>query len=90
MSTEKGAVDNKPATINSVTRIPGSIGWGIERRHLVKENVLLTDDLSTNFPVAKEFVTSFDHHKTAKFSRMVGERAAVTDKKLGLDYEVYH
>lgn len=67
MSTEKGAMDNKPATLNSVTRIPGSIGWGIERKHLVKENVLLTDDMSAKFPIAKNHVTSFDKNKAAMF-----------------------
>ena len=67
MSTEKGAMDNKPATLNSVTRIPGSIGWGIERKHLVKENVLLTDDMSAKFPIAKNHVMSFDKNKAAMF-----------------------
>jgi len=63
-------MDNLPATLNSVTRIPGSIGWGIERKHLVKENVVLTDDTSATFPiVVKDHIAHFDKNKTAMFSR---------------------
>ena len=67
MNSEKKSVDQQPSVVNSVTRIPGQIGWGIERKHLWKDNVLLTDDLSTNFPVVKDHVTYFDKNKTANF-----------------------
>ena len=91
MDTEKGSVDNKPNCLNSVTRIPGQIGWGIERKHLRKENKMFTDDFPTeHFPIVKDHVVHFDKNKTAMFARTKGERAAVTDKKLGIDYDVYN
>jgi len=67
MDTEKSAVDNRPSVINSTTRIPGQIGWGIERKHLWKENKMLTDDMSAHFPIVKDHVTSFDKNKTGLF-----------------------
>lgn len=91
MDSEKPAVDNKPSVMNSMTRIPGQIGWGIERKHLWKDSKMLTDDMSASFPIiSKDHVTSFDKNRTAMFVRLTGDRAAVTDKKLGMDYDVYH
>ena len=34
MSPLKRSMDNKPLTMNSVTRVPGAVGWGVERPHL--------------------------------------------------------
>ena len=44
MSPEKPAIDNLPTTVGSVTRVPGQIGWGIERKHLRNHAKVLTDD----------------------------------------------
>ena len=90
MDPEKGSIDSKPSVMNSVTRIPGQIGWGIERKRLWKDNKMLTDDMSADFPIiSKDHVTYFDKNKTALYTRTMGERAEVTDKRLGIDYDVY-
>ena len=51
---------------------------------------MLTDDMSASFPISKDHVVHFDKNKTGLFQRTMGERAAVTDKKLGIDYDVYN
>ena len=87
MSPEKGSVDQKPSVQNSTTRIPGQVGWGIERSHLLLESKLITDDTSVpSYPIKKDHVADFDKNKTALFTRHHGERAAEIDKKLGVDY----
>ena len=51
---------------------------------------MITDDMSANFPIQKDHVVAFDKHKTAMFTRHHGERASEIDKKLGIDYNLYH
>ena len=52
MSPLKGGIDNKPTVVNSVTRVPGQIGWGIERSHLKAEAKIITDDMRVpNYPI---------------------------------------
>ena len=92
MSPEKPALDNKPVTMNSVSRIPGSIGWGIERQHLKAENKIICDDQinGTQFPIKKNHLIELDKNRTTMFPGFEGSRAAEIDKKLGIDYSVYH
>lgn len=71
-----------PVCQDSVTRIPGQIGWGVERKHLLKKNVIITDDLSAKFPIVKEHVTFFDKNNGQIFDRSKTIDRAPT--KLGL------
>ena len=84
-------MDNKPPCVNNATRIPGQIGWGIERKHLRNCSKLITDDMRvSSYPIKKEHIGSIDKNKTALFTRMNIERSADLDKKLGIDYNLYH
>ena len=77
--------------MNQKSRIPGSIGWGVDRSHLRAVSNIVTDDVSVDsFPIKKDHVLTFDKNKTALFTRYTGTRAALLDRKLGLDYDVYH
>lgn len=91
MSPEKAAVDNKPVCMSSVTRIPGQIGWGVERPHLKAQSRIITDDMRVpGWPITKEHLGVIDKNKTAQFTRYEGQRALDLDHRLGVDYELYH
>lgn len=91
MSPEKPAIDNLPTTVGSVTRVPGQIGWGIERKHLRNHAKVLTDDTRfAQYPVQKGHLGELDSNRTMKFTRMEGDRAQTIDKKLGIDYHLYN
>ena len=42
------------------------------------------------WPIKKDHVKVFDKNKQNMFTRAHGARAAEMDKKLGVDYDVYH
>lgn len=53
--------------------------------------MIVTDDTSVSaYPIVKNHVKAFDKNKTALFTRLHGERAAEIDRKLGIDYTLYH
>ena len=84
-------MDNQPTCDKAKTRVPGQIGWGVERKHLRAEHKIITDDMRVpKWPISKGHLAELDHHKTAQFTRYEGERAKEIDKKLGIDYSVYH
>ena len=67
------------------------MGWGIDKPHLNIESKLITDDHQvSSYPIQKEHVKAFDNNKTALFTRHHGARAAEMDKKMGVDYQLYH
>ena len=77
--------------MNAVTRVPGTIGWGIERKHLRAEHNIITDDTSVaTYPIKKGHLKDIDDFRTAQFTRFEGDRAAVLDAKLGADYNLYN
>ena len=91
MSPQKNAIDNQPTVIGKVTRVPGAVGWGIERKHLVAEHKIITDDMRVpSWPVDRLHLKELDNHTTAQFCRHDYDRAALTDKKLGVDYHMYN
>lgn len=91
MSPQKGAMDNKPTVVGKVTRVPGQIGWGIERKHLKAESKIITDDMRVpEYPIPKHHLAQLDNQTTAQFTRFDGDRAEVIDKKLGVFYDCYH
>ena len=90
MHPKKGAIDNKPTVVGKITRVPGAIGWGMERKHLVADHKIITDDMQCQWPVRKDHLGQLDSHKTAQFTRHDADRSAVTDKKLGIDYKLYN
>ena len=65
MSPEKDAMDNKPTVVGKVTRVPGALGWGIEREHLVAPHHIITDDMQAKWPVKMDHLRQLDNHKTA-------------------------
>ena len=84
-------MDNLPTTVGAITRVPGAVGWGIERPNLKDNPKILTDDTRVpSYPIHKGHLSELDHNKTALFTRHEGDRAAVIDKKLGVDYPLYH
>lgn len=90
MHPGKNAVDNMPTVMDKVTRIPGAIGWGMERKHLLAEHNIITDDMQCQWPIPKGHLRELDNHFTAQFTRYDGDRAATIDKKLGIDYSLYN
>ena len=38
-------MDNLPTTVGSVTRVPGALGWGVERPNLKDNPKIITDDM---------------------------------------------
>jgi len=91
MSPLKEGFDMQPTVVGSVTRIPGQIGWGVERKHLVKESKILTDDMRvSSYPIKKEHLQVLDANKTLQFTRYLGDRATTIDKKLGIDSNLYN
>jgi hypothetical protein len=90
MSPDKRSFAMMPGVINSVSVIPGSIGWGIERPHLVSDSKMIPiDTMIEDFPVKKEHVRKIDSNKNNRFPGSTGMRASVLDKKLGIDYQIY-
>ena len=90
MNPEKYSVDNQRECVNRTTRIPGAVGWGIERPQLQDHVKMLTDDTRVDsFPIPKDHVHVFDKNINNRFIRYHGARAAEVDKKLGVDYSVY-
>lgn len=75
----KRSIDNKPITMNSVTRIPGAVGWGIERPHLRAKHNIITDDTRAEFPISKNHLTELDFNRTMKFQQFEGDRALALD-----------
>ena len=74
-----------------MTRVPGQVGWGIERSHLLAESKLITDDMRVpSYPIQKDHVAAIDKNKNALFTRHHGERASEIDRKLGIDYQLYN
>ena len=52
---------------------------------------MITDDTRVPvWPIQKDHVKAWDKNKTAMFTRHHGERAAEVDRKLGIDYQLYH
>jgi len=91
MSPKKTAIDNKPTVVNSVTRVPGQVGWGIERKHLRARNVIITDDSRVaSYPIEKVHLREIDGFYTGHFTRYEGDRAAILDAKLGSDPKLYN
>lgn len=91
MDPMKKAFDNQPSRVGHATRIPGQIGWGIERNHLRASSNLIADDShGVEHPIPKHHLKSIDKHKTTLFTKLEGDRAHDLDRKLGLDYELYH
>ena len=80
MSPGKVAFDNKPGTMGRGTRIPGQIGWGIDRQHLKAQSNIITDDMQVaEYPVPKNYIQSIDRHKSALFTGFEGDRASTLD-----------
>ena len=42
------------------------------------------------YPVPKDYITSIDKQKAGLFTKFEGDRASTLDKKLGIDYNMYH
>ncbi len=52
---------------------------------------MITEDTrAVSYPINKEHVKLWDKNKTAQFVRHHGERSAVVDKRMGIDYDIYH
>ena len=91
MDPLKKSFDNKRAVIDFKPRIPGQIGWGLERKHLRAKSNIITDDMQVKeYPIPKHVIQGIDKHKTAKFTQYEGDRAQNLDKKLKVDYHMYH
>jgi hypothetical protein len=90
MSPDKKSFAMMPSVVDSVSVIPGSIGWGVERPHLVSDSKMIPiDTMIEEFPVNKEHVRKIDSNRNNRFPGSTGMRAASLDKKLGIDYQVY-
>ena len=77
--------------MGNVTRVPGAVGWGIERKHLLADTKIITDDMRVpQWPVDRLHLKELDNHTTAQFCRHDYDRSALTDKKLGIDYRLYN
>ena len=90
MHPKKEAVDNKPNVVGKVSRIPGTIGWGMERKHLLAEHNIITDDMQCQWPIPKGHLKELDNHFTAQFTRFTGDKAQKVDKMHGIDYSLYN
>ena len=87
---KRDGVYNKPVIKGGVQQVPGGLGWGIERNHLIAENHILTDDMRVDsYPIAKGHIQTFDKSKNNLFTRYTGERAAKVDKDLNVDPQLY-
>ena len=51
----------------------------------------MTDDTRVpQFPIRKGHLDELDKNKTNLFTRYTGDRDENLDKKLGIDYDLYH
>ena len=67
------------------------MGWGIERPKLTEGRKMITDDHQcVNYPKGKDHLGVIDKNVTTLFTRHSGERASHIDKRLGIDYDIYH
>lgn len=74
-----------------MTRIPGQIGWGVERKHLRDDTKVLTDDMRVaEYPIQKHHLVELDKNRTTQFTRHEGDRSAQIDRRLGIDYQLYN
>ena len=63
----------------------------MDRKHLRAEHNIITDDVSVStYPVQKVHIREIDNNRNSQFTRGEGDRAAVLDKKLGIDYDLYN
>lgn len=70
---------------------PGTIGWGVERPHLIVENKIITDDVRVpSYPIKKGHLKVLDDFRDLQFTKYNGDRAEMIDKKLGIDHSVYN
>ena len=54
-------MDNKRETENDKVRIPGKIGWAIERPELNSSAKIITDDTRFKvYPVEKKYISEID------------------------------
>ena len=52
---------------------------------------MITDDHQcVNYPKGKDHLGVIDKNVTTLFTRHSGERASQIDKRLGVDYDIYH
>ena len=52
---------------------------------------MITDDHQcTSYPKTKDHLGVIDKNVTTLFTRHSGERASHIDKRLGVDYDIYH
>lgn len=68
MSPAKASVAMQPSTVNSSTMIPGNIGWGVDRPHLVAESKMIPiDTMIDQHPIDRPHVRKFDHNRDNRF-----------------------
>lgn len=61
---KKQGVYDRPTIISGVQKMPGALGWGVERPTLIAENRIITDDRRVDtYPIPKGHVGSFDADK---------------------------
>ena len=64
MSTDKKSVAMMPSVVDSKTFIPGNIGWGVERPHLLAESKMIpVDTMVESFPINKIHIKKIDMNK---------------------------
>jgi hypothetical protein len=81
----------QPSVVNSTTTIPGNIGWGVERPHLTAKSIMIPiDTVIENHPIDRVHVRKFDKNINNRFPQTTGSRAESLDRKLGIDYDVFH
>ena len=52
--------------MGKATRVPGAVGWGVDRAHLKAETRLITDDMRVpKYPIQKEHLAVLDNGRTA-------------------------
>ena len=91
MSPQKGSVAMQPSTVNSTTTIPGNIGWGVDRPHLFAESKMVPiDTMIDSHPIDRLHVRKFDKNRDNRFPQTTGVRAESLDRKLGIDYDIFH
>ena len=74
-----------------MARVPGNVGWGIERPHLRAQNNIITDDTRVpSYPIHKGHLQQLDAFKTLQFTLTGNESAERIDKKHGIDYKIYN
>ena len=69
MHPHKGAVDNQPKVKGKNSRIPGMVGWGVSRKHLLAQHNIITDDMNCTWPIRRDHLKELDRQVTTKFCR---------------------